>query len=262
MPRFVYHSRLPGIVVPLIGISAFIAFGLFAIRTRIPDKYLLWLFIVFFAVSATVAFALYALLDRGTRRVLEVVFRSRERERSKKSASTTEGKTAGTKNDSGEFDWEIGPRGMGLIPHWACTLFFASLAAVVLASQVAPSRAPGYALNIGALIFCAVCAVITRLIWTTVVRFRIDGPVVTIERPYVLFGRRVSFDLTEIDQVDLTHWPHDRKYGKCITFTLHGGQRIKYSNADRVVGKVVRQLRLAIGSLGEVPHPLSDEAIR
>ncbi len=261
MARFVYHSRLPGVVVPLIGIGAMIAFCIFLVRARIPDHYLVWLFILFLAVAATMGFALYGLIDIGTRRVREIVSLVTDETRPKKTVSPAAGRAPGAKEDLHGMEWETGPRGIALLPHWLSTLFFLSLAALVLASHLASARQPGAAANHGPAIFCLVSAVITLLIWATVVRFRISGQIVTVERPYAVFSRAVSFDLSEVEQVDVTHWPHDRKYGKCLAITLHGGRRIKYSEAGRVIGMVERQLRLAIERSREVPHPLSDEAV-
>jgi hypothetical protein len=260
--RFVYHSRLPAILVPFLGISGMIAFCVFAIRVPIPDPYLFWLFVVFFALLATGAFLLFRLLDRGTHRVENVVFPRGVRGPSQKSAGTAKSGFSVVKKGTGEFHWEIGVRGLALIPHWIISCFFVSLGAILVCSQIARSRGPGDTQSAGAMMVCMICAVVTLLVWTTVVRFRIDGSIVTIERPFALLGRRVSFCLSEIDQVDLTHWAHDRRYGECLTFTLHDGKQIRYSNSNRVVGKIVRQLKLAIERSREVPHPLSDDAIR
>jgi len=158
------------------------------------------------------------------------------------------------------MEWEIGPSGIGLFPHWLGTLVYLGLAAS-LASQVAWSRQRGDAGNGTSIIFCLASLAIPISIWASVVRFRINGQIVTVGRPYVPLPRAVSFSLSDIDQVDVTHLPHDRRYGKCLVITLLSGRRIKYSESGRVVDAVEQQLRSAIQRLRQVPHPLSDEAV-
>jgi hypothetical protein len=239
-----------------------IAFCVFAVRLTVPDHYVIWLFLLFFSAAATGGIALYVLLDRATQRVQQVAVGHSHAPIDDKAAGLKGKRAPGQTMELRGIQWEIGPRGARLAPHWIITLICASVSAVVLASQLAFSGLSGYAPNYGALVFCFVCGVIALAVWTTVVRFRIDGPVVTIERPCFLFGRTVSFYLSEIERVDLTHFPHDRRYGKCLTIKLSGGRRIKYSEGDRVIAKVVRKLRLAIEGLQQDAHPLSDEAIR
>lgn len=175
MATFVYHSRLPGALVPLMGIPTMLAFVIFAVRAPIPDHYLFWLFLIFFGAAATGGFILYRFLDRITRRVQEVASGLTGETRTKKVAGTKGGRAQATKRVFGESDWEVGPRGLALIPHWIATFFFVSLAAIVLGSQLAMSRLPGYSPNQGALWFCVVCAAMTLLIWQTVVRLRSRG---------------------------------------------------------------------------------------
>jgi hypothetical protein len=239
-----------------------IAFCIFAIRVRIPDQYLFWLFVVFFGGSALALVGIYGLLDWATQRVLEVV-PGQKRARCTTSVAGKTGPSASfDEKQSRELPWEIGAKGIGLVPHWIATILVVALAAVVGASGMGLNQRAGDHASYSSMVFCVACGLIVVSIWTTVVRLRIDGPVVTVERPYALFQRRVSFDVSEIDQVDLKHFAHDRKHGQCLTISLRGGRRIKYSESEPVVDIVVGKLMLAISGSGKVSHPLSDEAIR
>ncbi len=264
MARFIYHCRMSRVTVDLIGLGAIIAFVVLVGRGTIPNQQLGWHFIFFavFAVAGCVAIALHGLIDMRTRRVQKVVPLVTDATRPKKAGGPPEGGGPGAKKNFGEMEWEIGPRGEGLLPQWLGTLFFLSLAALALSLYIASSRGPGNAVSEGAITFCLVSALIPLLIWAAVVRFRISGPIVRLERPYSLFGRAVSFDLSEIDQVDVTHRPREGTAGKGLTITLQDGRQIEYCEADDVIDTVVRQLRLAIERSRQVPHPLSDDAIR
>jgi hypothetical protein len=262
MARFIYHSRLPGVAVPLIGIPAMIGFCVLVIHSRIADPYLIWIFIAFFVALAIVVTALYGLLDKATRRVQNVGSYKSGEGRIKKLLGARKRRELSSNEAIGHFEWEIGPRGAGLLPHWIGTLCLLGLAAAIIASQFAvprPSRQPESG---GWLAFSLLCVFASILIWMTVVRFRVDGQVVRIERPFALFGQAESFSLTEIKQVDVSHMPHDRRWGKCLKITLEGGRQIRFSESDRIIGKIAQNLQLAIERSHEAPHPLSDDAVR
>ncbi len=262
MARFVYHPRLRGVVLPLIGVGVMIAFRVLAIHTSDPNRYVFSLGILAFTAATTMALALSRLIDGGTRRVREVVSLVTKKGDVKKTLEVPAVQRQAVKTHFEEMAWETGPGGRWLLPCWLGTLGFLGLAACIFTSTIGTSRTGDSAEELCSTSFGVVFALLALHTWATLARFRINGQIVTIERPYALFGREVSFDLNEIDQVDVTHRPHDQTSGKGLTITLQDGRKIEYNEADEIIDAVERQLRLAIERSHPGPHPLSDEAVR
>jgi hypothetical protein len=265
MARFVDHSSFPRAFTPLFALVAMIAFAVFAVQVKITDRQLVVLLIVIVPVLAAAGLALFERIDARMRRVCEVTPLEGDEKRAKKLAGFPGRRGTATKKVLREMDWDIGPRGGWRSGPWKASLGLTGVAAVVFTlALVLMPRGHQPAIHFWTAVgWCIACVAIQIApLWTSVVRFRINGQIITIERPFSLFRRACSFYLSEIEEADVSHSPHDRKFGKCLTITLHGGRRIKYSDSDRVIGKVVRQLRLAIEESRQVPHPLSDESIR
>jgi len=248
--------------VSLVAFGAVTAFVVFAKGPRVPDSPIGGVLLLAVGLVVVFCLALYRVLDRLTlvaRTVAPTVPKPKGAKTSFK--SEIDGRP-GAKPGCDAMDCEIGPRGFGLVPYWAGSLVLLILAGVGLVATIRSSAQPDGGVRSGSTALCLITVMILPLVWARVVRFRIRGQIATIERPYSLYGRNVSFALDEIDQVDVSHWPHNRKYGECLTITLCDGQRIKYSEKRSIINKVERSLRLAIESSRQVPHPMSDEAVR
>lgn len=265
MARFVYHSKLPGNVTAITGFGAIIAFVVLAGLVRGPANRSVWFYIFFavFIAAGILSLVLSRFIDMRTRRVHKVMPAGTDATGPKEGIAALQAEALQAKQTLGAMKWEIGPPGKRLFRQALGTLVFLILGAVVLALPSAWSRGPGGSWNAGAINVCLICCLMFPfLMWSAVIRFRIDGQTVTLTRPFSLFNRSVSFNLSEIDQVDITYGPSDAGPGKGLTIALLDGRRIQYGEADDVVDIVARQLRSAIEQSREVFHPLSDDAIR
>jgi hypothetical protein len=249
--------------MPLMAIAATIAVLVVASQVNGGDSQIAAILILFVPVAMVAGIALFKVVDARTRRERLVTPLADSAKRAKKSVGSPGEWGTAAKPDRGQMDWQIGPGAPELLLRWLGTLFFLGVAAALgVAAHIASGQWPGRAGNEGVTTFCLVSAIMPLLIWASVVRFRVSGQIVTVERPFALFRRPVSFDLSEIDEVDVSHWPHDRKTGKCLKITLKDGRRVKYSQVEHVVDAVEERLRSAIELSRPVPHPLSDDAIR
>jgi hypothetical protein len=263
MARFVYHSKVPVYLIFLIGFAAIVTVVVLGGLVKGPHQQPVWNY-VFPAVilgAGVLAVGSSRLIDLLTRRVQEVVpSGTKETDLAKGKGTLAFGPLA-AKQKFGHMEWEIGPSVKRLFFYWLSTFVLLTLATISVVSPAVWSLPPGGAGYEGATTIGIIFAVIPLLIWANVVRFRICGELVTLTRPYSLFNRAISFGLSEIDQVDVTHRPRTRPPGKGLTITLRDGRRIEFCEADDVVDAVAHHLRLAIEGPHECSHPLADEAV-
>lgn len=264
MARFVYHSRIPGNTITLIGFGACVAFLVLSGLLRISGNRSVAILVFFglITVIAVVGPRLFQALDERTRRVQKVVPLGLVAKTPAKASEVSAAKFAGGPPDTFEMEWSMGPTPRGLRARWIgtiCCLGLAVLTAGLSLSGSLGSGAPWYS---GKIWFSLLFAWLAIALWAAVVRFRIHDQIVTIERPYSVFNRSVSFHLSEIDEVHIRNYRPEATSGKTLTITLVDGRKIEYCESDEIIDRLVEQLRLAIEGSRQLVHPLSDEAIR
>ena len=138
MARFVYHSRLPGNLVAVIGAGAAIAsvavFGVFKLLAHPPN----WMYVLVAVLvgAGILALAVSRFIDKRTLRVDKVMPFGSDKKKLEMAVDALGEEPPEANERFAEMHWEIGPTSEQLRTQWRSTLVLGGLAGVAMAFPI------------------------------------------------------------------------------------------------------------------------------